>query len=342
MRQMKSKLVVPAVKKPAPRPYEIPTYLARGSAPEILIYLCGECNLRCEFCLDHARYKDLCTVEGIMLRLAHFANVLDYVDTTLGLDIVVFGGEIFQDKFGDEIFEAYDVFWTEMTRILKERGIDNYQFYSTTNLIYRKIDRMIDFCKKWNIHIRASYDMIGRYKSDKVIPLFLENLAKLKASGIHTLVGFVAHKPNIEIIYNKLGSKFETWKFLYDNYDMCLGEYNDMNLPKFHTTEREFGQFLKYLYDHYPKIKNVQNIVSGLTTGYTGVPYCAYNIVVDREISWQCCDRNRKIREMQTNRGCLTCKYYAICYGTCPRIFHKGDYCHVRDLMQHVDQQLTR
>ena len=337
---MKSKLVVPVVAEPKPRPHEIPMYISRNNTPEILIYLCGECNLRCQFCVDQARYSDLCTPEGVMLRLAHFENVLDYVDTTYGLDIVVFGGEIFQDKFGDDIFEAYEAFWSGMAKMLADKGIDNYQFYSTTNLIYHKIDRMIDFCKRWNIFIRASFDMVGRYKSDKVIPLFVENIAKVKQAGIPILVNFVAHKPNIEVIYNKLGYKYEVWKHLYDTYDMCLGEYNDMNLPNFHTTEQEFGEFLKYLYDHYPKITNVQNIVGGLVEGHTGVPYCAYNIVIDREISWQCCDRNKTIGKMQNNRGCLTCKYYGVCYGTCPRIFNEGSYCHVRDLMSYAEQKM--
>lgn len=80
---------------------------------------------------------------------------------------------------------------------------------------------------------------------------------------------------------------------------------------------------------------NVQNMLHPLYKPRDYI-YCAYNVVIDNTVSWQCCDRNKTISKFLSNYGCLQCKYYDGCYGTCPRIFADSNVCHIRKLLDYA------
>lgn len=316
-------------------PYQRPMFYRRPHRPEILVFLCGDCNLRCKFCQDQDRYSDTMTIEGIDRRYQLFSQVIDQIKEK-DIDVVVFGGEIFQDKFSDQLIDKVGWFYQSVDDLLNKKQI-KHQFYTTTNLAYHKIDRVIDLCKRYNIFVRGSFDLWGRYKSAKIENLFLENIKKVTDAGLHSLINFVAYKPNIERIYNK-GENFETWEYLYNNYNMCFGEYTDyVKDINYQVTEKQLGEFAIFLYKNYPRITNIQNMLHPLYKPRDYI-YCAYNIVIDNNVSWMCCDRNKAIETFLTNHHCMECKYYDGCYGTCPRIFQDSKDCHIKMVVDYASE----
>ena len=315
------------------KPFEVPMFAHRPHRPEILVFLCGDCNLRCKFCQDQGRYNDVMTIGGIEHRFELFKQVIKQIPED-DIDVVVFGGEVFQDKYSDELVGKVGWFYQQVHELLTSLG-KKHQFYTTTNLAYRKLDRVIDICKQNNVFVRASYDLWGRYRSQKIQDLFLKNIEIVDKAGLPTLINFVAYKPNVERIYNK-GENFETWEYLYNNYNMCFGEYTDyVKDVNFQVSEDELGDFCIFLYENYPRITNVQNMLHPLYKPRDYI-YCAYNVVIDNTVSWQCCDRNKTISKFLSNHGCLQCKYYDGCYGTCPRIFADSNVCHIRKLLDYA------
>ena len=306
-----------------------PPEVVESNVQEIVISLFGECNLRCVFCYDAERFDEPATVEAIHHRMDLFLEALDHI-TKQVLEIKVFGGELFQDKFGDEIFDAYDEFFSTIRREAEKRG-KVVKLYVATNLQFRNSKRVVDLLKRHKIIVRGSYDLVGRFNHTFQIALFYTNAQLMTDLNIPFEVAFVATKPNIKaIMSNEENEERSMFDKLYEHFMIQFDFYNDVGIDGYTVTERELFEFFVYLYEHYPKISTIEDRVIHFRNRFVGYRYCNRGIWIDQIIQSACCDFKAKTSEFLSNKQCLTCPHFSYCSGSCVRVFADSKDCCVR------------
>ena len=122
------------------------------------------------------------------------------------------GGELFQNRFNQSIFDEYAAFLKSFTSL----GVAT-QTSLTTNLLCSDavLQALITLVKQFNISITASFDLYGRYSLAKQADLFVKNCLILRSAGIEPLISTVLHRKNIECIQEKKGF-YSQFKTLYD------------------------------------------------------------------------------------------------------------------------------
>ena len=308
---------------------------------EIIISLFTECNLKCSFCGDRYRNLEKFSNQGLQIRLTNIKTVLQTIKPK-SVIFKIFGGELFQDKFEDDVFEAYQSFINDLKDICNHYNVDCIIDVSS-NCVWKKTDRVIKFLKDNDIAIRCSYDEYGRFTKPYQKKLFIDNVFKLKNSGIETSISAVLTKQMIDCITNKLGD-FETFKLLYDNFPFAVDYYDNTSLlPEtnnviddkqdvFQPSEHEISRFLLYCKQYYPNI----NIVKDLLQSYNnksnvGLKHCIHGIAISDKIYWECCNLDQVTNQYIVNKRCILCNHYSYCIGTCNRLFFNVKlYCHLR------------
>lgn len=311
-------------------------FVNKERAQEIVFTLFGECNLRCDFCCDAFRHGNEATVDKIMKRIGLFLKELPTISKDV-LDLKVLGGELYQDKFGDDIFDAYDKFFGTILEESTKLG-KTVNFHTSTNLIFHKKERVLKLLQKYNIKVRGSFDFVGRFKSHRQVEIFTNNLEYLNENGISVEVAFVATKSNMDAIYNK-GQYFDDWKYLYDHYEMQFDYYNDVGVEEYKVTEKDICEFFVYLYKNYPKITNIRVLVENYNRGVVNNRYCNRGIWIDEVTMKQCCDMKVVTKALLDNKQCFVCPYYNLCSGTCYRVFYEDSYCHLKEFYRYLENE---
>lgn len=302
------------------------------SDQEIVVSLFGECNLRCVFCYDAERFDERATVEGIKRRLVLVEEAIKHVNRP-HLDVKVFGGELFQDKFGDEIWDAYERFFSALERLAKQYG-KTLSIFVASNLNYWSCaPKVLELIRNHHIMIRGSFDFVGRFTKPEQVERFFKNGKELVVNGIPFELAFVATKPNITAIMNpetiepKLLMVFD-WFYYYSTVQFDF--YNDVGVEGYTVTEHELFEFFKYLHQHLPKVLTVATRVANFKSGFVNYRYCNRGIWVDQIVQSACCDFKGQTTKFVENKGCLTCEHFPYCTGSCVRVFADDSECCIR------------
>lgn len=319
--------------RPMPE-HSLPIF-AGATNREICFTLFGECNLKCAFCFVEDVRLDLYSRASLDYNLELLDEVMDKIEEKV-VKIKIAGGELFMDKFDDQVFADYDDMMVRMLELGKKYD-KVVKVGVTTNMIFKKVDRVIDFIKRWDMPIRGSFDLVGRFPNQKVVDLFMENMFKFKEAGIPIGVNFVASKPNMDAIKNR-SQYIEEFETLYENFDMRFEYYSPNGVDQWEVSEEEVYEWFVYMYEHYPKCSTISDMIDKRNRNYSGWRECPQSIWITRMIVGECCDRETEAKKFVENKGCFTCDYLPFCHGSCYRLFSDNTFCFMRAFNEYLDR----
>lgn len=168
---------------------------------EFLVW--DNCNNNCQFCWQREKPRLYNKMErGMILQ-----QVLEFIKSDRfekGSHILICGGEVF-DKPSD--FEDLDIFFSTIVLFMKADIVD--LLYINTNLIYVNINglyNLLEMLKEagltHRIRFTTSYDLQGRFKSERDRTLMLTNLETITQHypDMYTVVNTILTKPVCEAI----------------------------------------------------------------------------------------------------------------------------------------------
>lgn len=214
----------------------------KGSLKEAHLILFEYCNLRCSFC-----HQDHESMEGYDTIMDKVDTLIASVDVNDPYVINMTGGELFLDKFSDEVFELY----YQAGKRLLESFTDAFLVLGT-NLVYQRIDRLMELVDRLSVHgnvqVATSYDPAGRFDS-KSRDLFFRNL--FVAKEYITTVNVVITKQNIEAFLT--GREGEEVAWMCDNFNVYFDHYIPSHLYEYIQPDEDLiGQLYLTLNEKYP------------------------------------------------------------------------------------------
>ena len=304
-----------------------------------------ECNLSCRFC--HEKYKR--TIHKTKISKDYLIDFFTHcIKRTKQLhdqyqydqiNVSLMGGELFQDRFKDDIIECYDKFISDLQSLNTRISIN-----LVTNLVYKNVDRLITLAinHKDIIHLQSSFDFDGRYTKDYQPKLFLENCLKIKQSNLDLLISIVLHKHNIDVLLGKEHKLKPIFNKLYEcGFDIATVMYynNDKYTSEYSVSFKDMVNVYKYMIDWYPKLIEIRNLYDKINSN--SKTDHNYNIIHSLAIT---SDRFRfkdwtDKQASYSNINCVTCKYYNCCttdYG----VYNKDTTLQFNDKIQCFDEIL--
>ncbi len=290
----------------------------KGALKEAHLILFEYCNLRCSFChQDHDSKVGATAVamwEKAKTLMANTRHDEPYV-------INLTGGELFLDVYPDEFFKTY----YEIAYAFFEY-YDDVTIVLGTNLVYHKIERLIDLVVRLKQHgpvkVATSYDPAGRFDRDSYL-LFMHNLSQVK-EHVDT-VNVVITKQNIETII--AGKDTVTLNWLCDNFSVYFDHYiPSANYERLQPSEDLIGKLYLYLNEHHPNSypliswkENQENITTCRSTKIINkdgaVTTCwseaGKDAVLDEQAGLQA--KNAAEERFLDHYGCFSCEYYQRC-----------------------------
>lgn len=306
----------------------------RDVAQEVGFSLFGECNLRCDFCCDAYRHNNNASIEKIEACLKHYKEVLPTIPRHY-INVKLLGGELFQDKFDQSIFDAYDSFIGTLIEETNRCGKE-IQLSTSSNLVFHKRERVLELLQKYNIRLLASFDLVGRFRHQRQVEMFLDNSKYFSSNGINFAVAFVATNGNIQSIYNKT-NLFKEWEELYNLYPMQFTYYNDVGIESYTVYEKDLYDFFCFCLKNYPNIGNVQSLLDEYEGKVLPNSYCTGEIWINESLIYHCCDLKQASINLLKNKECLICEYSDRCSGTCNRLFNESNFCHKKAFFEYLE-----
>lgn len=279
------------------------------------------CNLACSFCHEHAKRvqfgEKIYNITPKLLR-SRFDQYLRCINQTLNtyssinkIDCSMMGGELFQNRFDQSIFDEYAAFLKSFTSL----GIAT-QISLTTNLLCNDatLQALIALAKQFNISITASFDLYGRYSLAKQVDLFAKNCHTLRSAGIEPLISTVLHKKNIECIQEQRGF-YPQFKKLYDeNFKIVTVQYYNNASKELYVNQQLLIDTYKYFIKHYPKLHEIKQLLSRHKNAI------AVDRAIVKTVSMSCIQDTVKVKDLTdqlqsfADSHCISCKYYNCCY----------------------------
>lgn len=173
----------------------------------IQIPLFDNCNLNCDFCIEHCgefNKIDYSYIENIGDRIVKehkyaFNNRFTDINE---IEIGFCGGELFAVPDIEKLKQSIHIMIDNITERINTNfpKIKKIKWNWTTNLINKDISILIDFFNEFPGEIHTSYDIVGRFKDLEQINLWKNNLSIIrKEFGSRFIdVCFVFTKPNVE------------------------------------------------------------------------------------------------------------------------------------------------
>lgn len=289
----------------------------------ISVLLMSDCNLNCDFCLErfyesdkgdpnsytcqiqHQKYNTLpkqLTIDNIIKAQDNVRLVINRLGNGAEkYSFSLLGGELFQDKYKQDVFDQYTKLIASTFDVVNENG-GQCRWNLMTNLITKHPQRIIDLASKYSplVVINASFDFKGRFKSQKVIDLWMKNIQAVKQSGVRYCVIICMSNPNIQAIIND----DKDWIDLYNSHPIRLEQFQDVGDSQYKPSTDILTQLYIKLHQCYPKVLNV---------GKQSQFFASCVSVFPDSISWQCCDHTAMMNKFHQSKRCLACEYFTDC-----------------------------
>lgn len=292
------------------------------------------CNLACDFCeTRYHRVKP--TLDYFNKAYNTIIDKIEQINVRLVV-VEMWGGELFADKiFTDELFKQYCDFFTILQQYCDDRNIES-ELVIKTNLVHHHVDQIIELVKAVpKLAVGTSFDIVGRFQKDDQIELWYNNIRQLARHSIYPDITIVAHKQNIDAVINNVDSKSLTiFKQLYatHEYNIDFEYYRDVNKrPEYYVSDREVGEFVKFLVTNYPAISEAQHLIK--TKHYMcknanaeGLPQHFIKIW-PTHIDCDTINDKEKFKRLVHNKHCDTCKFKNMCSPRYALEFDDSEYC---------------
>lgn len=349
------------------------------------VQVCGDCNMNCTFCIDNnchmkkeevIKYYDQIDYVGFEKALLDFVEMLDTND----FKCIFLGGELFYGKTPMDILYRFADIYINVSNKCKEIQ-KTFTVLAYSNLTYEDTSYIDNFMKRLrdngcNVKIRTSYNMCGRFVSINQLHLFEKNCFKYEKDI--EIIELTPHKEELKYWLNLpyddfTREKLRVFERLYDSsipliYE-CYLPSND-NYKRFVPTTKERLEFEKFMYDNYPKLREVSELEfsiknnikvgnrGGCTRFYlfspaTGNDYsinCVYeygsNAYLQDRVNGKSLE---KITLMQMkDLNCLCCENYKYCPMSCPMLHFIREVndetcpkCYHYELINHIKERLN-
>jgi len=310
---------------------KIPSYA------EIIVNLFDHCNMQCVFCPQDHEDRTGVSWEEIKSKVDPICTFIE-LNPSEEFHIHMMGGELFQDELIDQGFLTY---YGEFMLMVRERCPHRkIEFNFITNLVFEQIDRVVKFCKTYDLKVAVSYDPIGRFNPAQ-FELFKANI-DIIAPYIR-MISLTMTKQSMQ----KIIDGDEYFDYLYSQFD-CDWDHllpGDDKLKAMMPAESELLEFYKILADKYPDCINMAAFTDDSTT-MNSMPCTrgnSFTIFADNSVPKGCSGavilKNAKtenltgsniIHNFMDDRNCFQCEYYNRCTFSC---FIHNDY---KDLVRDI------
>lgn len=300
-----------------------------------------DCNLNCTFC-ETVKNRVKFDKHRFDVYFDHIVKIINDTECKQ-LYFHLQGGELFMDKLADEDIQCINDFVQKIEQLCEQRSI-RYTYCIISNLITKKIDRVVDFINnRRDKKIITSFDLAGRFTKQFQIDLWFNNVDYLLSQGIDIHVGMIATRAAIDIIKNKIEPHFSLFRRVYDSYPLFVSEYNNLcNIAQFATTPQDYGNFLKHLADYYPKM--CQSYITVANTKSPKGNHACNKISVEFINDWihdVClnCTNHDYGNKLTRARNCCMCEWFGLCNMHCSDNLPIEEYCVDRDVLTYIDSK---
>lgn len=296
---------------------------------EIEIHLFEDCNMSCAYCCQEHNESFGPKKEDFDRKVAIAQkHMLRMKGDNRRVAINLMGGELFQDKYGMDVYQLY----LDTIKALRKHAMELYEqveFGLTTNLTFTDrtgFDWLVEELKREKISVsfRTSFDLKGRnFPSKKV---YYENLERYK--DIIRCISICLHSPNLKEIIN--GRDEELANLYNRGYTLNFDWYiPDLKFPHiFMPTDEQCMQGLRALFQRYPESYPV---VEWKNNDINPIQCCSENriLIPANELVSNCVYMpheetkyyngvNRgttydKASTWMEHQGCLECEHYDRC-----------------------------
>lgn len=228
----------------------------RTEAGEIIVTLFEFCNLNCVFCnQDHSSIVGFDTILEKKQTTIDVINLLKTSKNKDNFSINIMGGELFEDKIPDKLFEDYK----ELILSLKSWGEINetpIDVTLVTNFVWTNKQRVLKLIEETSVSLGTSYDPAGRFNPD-TLAIYEKNVKDFKDHI--KLVNVILTKQNIDKF---LKNQVPFFDYIYENFEVYFDHYtpeNNVNvvLPK----DVDLKAMALHMYERWPNAYPYKNYV---------------------------------------------------------------------------------
>lgn len=301
---------------------------------EICLILFDRCNLGCKFCFqEHTSLKSLVEIETLpFVLIPQLEEVLKKRPWIKNLTFRVWGGEVFMDSLDDKYLVAYEILQTRIETWAKAAGYE-VEFCYSSNLVFKKTERIQKFLKNTKSILATSYDPVERFNIKEQEDLWWQNLKLFKPKTI----SITLTKPNIQAyLSSNILDELKEYQ-IYPEYYI----YNK-NWEKYAPSTEDLFNFYRYYYQKgYTNIEELNKLIESYKNPNGRYCVCSNSCsFIDNKLTFSClirsgtlsmledygmtleeclsdqCTEKQFVRATE-NLNCILCKHYEYCRLPC-------------------------
>lgn len=285
----------------------------------------SDCCNSCDFCLrkNRAVTTNEKKIESIRL-IRENLNHIDWVNQ-FSYGISLLGGELFYIKNK----EVQDEFMLLIDDIIEKVLLPNdkhCRFSTVTNglyepsFLYRVIDRIVEKVGIERVDVNFSYDLKGRYKTEKSRLKALKNINDFKKRYNYCVGVQMILTQNVINLWKR--GEFKYNEFVKENFDGCRLTFlyphkihTKAKVEDFFFSRKDFLQFLRYLKDtnHEAYINFIHSTKNSGTFKYTGMVDKGSTDTTQKPVLWDgkevimSCGHSELYRCYSDSDKCILC-----------------------------------
>lgn len=315
---------------------------AQNDSLEVCLILFKSCNLNCSFCFQQNKTFDAndVSIEKILaipdLIFAEFKEK-KVAERWKAVTFRIWGGEVFDDRFTDDVFNAYQILCMRLNEVCTSLGL-RCKISFSSNLIFEDIQRVRRLLDSTQSSITTSYDPIYRFKTEEQVQHWKSNVKFFQPDCI----SITLTKQNIR----KYLDETKHFQFLKD-YNVYIEYYIFTSRWRFFKpSQDDLYDFYKwYVKSGFTNIDEINKIIQSKNN--QNGRYCTCNnscLLIDDKLTFNCLKRSSNLSlteffnsvpsednytEMQlksaiVKNNCIRCKHFSYCRNFClASVLHK-------------------
>ena len=328
---------IPVVVEADALPYKSPSVPAdvtkalleekRPSIAEIELTLFENCNIECDFCFHDKKSTTGMTMHEMLSKLDIIEDFMKARQGTVEMmQVNIVGGELFQDRYMEELLERYFIIASLMHVMAQRYGYSNFRIVWVSNFLFVKRDmvkKLVDDLRGRDLdnHLIVSYDFDGRPMSNN----YRKNIEWFGPEYIISvnLVG------TTQSITEFLKDEDDFFKWLYSTFTLYFDDFiPDKGTDDMLPPDSMIYEWYRFIADRYPKINPVATLLENERNEMHCLSLNKITIFPDNRTAncrWHRYDQNDFNTEFDIHDnagmmqnyidelGCLSCEYFQRC-----------------------------